>query len=235
MNKKTKTIIIVVLAVVVCGGVYYAYNNWRKQQLVRAYLTQCGVPPAMVGEAMKQLSAQDMAAIQQGAAGGGALGGLASALTGAGTVGGGVAGLFGGSSGMPIEEDEEKPKSPEQLYDEAIEMQVFDDNSKFVVNETKPIIEQIFGKAKMTSVSGNFGNEDAQVGILNYRIARKITGNDITLLNKALTDKGYTIMMSNLSGKEGAVTASKGENIQISFGFQVEEQDVGVNYYKMNY
>lgn len=242
MSKKTKIIIIAVVAVVAVGGIYYSYNNYRKQQLVRAYLTQLGIPPAAMGEAMKQLSSQDMAALTGALSGGGALGGLAGALTGgAGTDGGGVAGglagLFGGGAGdMPVDngdvEEEEKPQSPEEIYDEAAEMQVFDDNSKFVVAETKPIIEQVFSKTKMTAMSGNFGAENTKAGMVSYQIARKIISNDMTLLNKALTDKGYVIMMSGLSEGQGSISANKGDSEQLTVSFKVGEQVIEMYYYK---
>lgn len=200
MNKKTKIIIIVALAVVVVGGVYYAYNNWRKQKLLRDYLTQLGVPESQLGDAAKQMSTKDLADIYQGMAG--------------------------------DEYEEEKPKTPKQLYEESTAVEVFDDNSKSIVNETKSFIEQVFGKAKLTSISGGYMGVKGS-GIAAYRLSRKIQSDDVTFLNKALTDRGFTIFSSSIDGKDAMIMAMKGEAEQITVSFTIDEQDIGIFFLKV--
>ena len=200
MNKKTKTIIIVVLAVVVVGGVYHAFNNWRKQRLVQNYLEQLGVPESQFGDVVKQMSVKDLADIYQGMAG--------------------------------DEYEEEKPKTPKQLFEEATAVRVYDDNSRSIVNETRSFIEQAFGKAKLTSISSGYMGVKGS-GIVAYRVSRKIQGDDIALLNKALTDSGFTIFSSSVDGEDAMIMAMKGEAEQITVSFTIDEQDIGIIFIKV--
>lgn len=239
MSKKTKIIIIAALALVICGGVYYAYNNWRKQQLVRQYLTRFGVPETMVNEAMKQLSDKDMADITKGMTDAGALGGLDGVLRGgAGAIGAGtgaksLAGFFGDDGvGAPADE---KEKSPEQIFNETTAIEPYNEGGKMLVNETKPWVEKVFGKSKITSLSsGMYGVEDNGSGMVVYRVSRKIQTSDISLLIAALQSEGFTVAQSGIDDGNGSIMAIKSENEQLSASFMAGEQEIGIVIYRMS-
>lgn len=209
MDQKTKTIVVVVLAVLVVGGGFYGFNRWRQQRLANQILGQMyGLNTGMMGgftgggkiseEYAKELAkefAKDE--IQQ-----------------------------------KNDEAKEAAKTPEDRYNDATEMGTYDANSKAVVSEAREFVEKVFGKAKATSVSsGLYGTEFVGSGVVEFTIARLTTGEDLAGLTKALTDKNIPVVYSGIDNKSAGVTAGD-NNASYTFGFEIGEQTVGVTIMK---
>lgn len=203
MDKKTKTIVVVVLAVVVVGGVYFGINRWRQQRLASQIL-------------------KGVYGINTGILGG---------LTGSGNIQEQIAKE---AAQQKVDEAKEAAKTPEDKYNEAEEAATYDVNSKAAVNAAKDILEKVFGKTKLTAVStNNYGSENAVTSIMEFEIARLITGEDLSALNKALADKGLPISYSGVDNKTAMIAAGTAEN-SYSFGFEIGGQTVGVNIIKIS-
>lgn len=210
MDKKTK-IIVVVVAVVVVGGLYYGINRWRQQRLFNQYLK--GVYGLNTG----------------------ILGGLASGGKVSDQVAKEIAKEMAKEEAkQQADEAKEASKTPEDKFNEAKEAATYDNNSKVAANEAKSIVEKVFGKAKLTAVSSNtYGAENTVSSIMEFEIARLITGDDLGKLNEVLADKGLPVSYSGLDDKTAMVTAGSNENVY-TFGFEVGGQTVGVNIIKTN-
>lgn len=214
MDKKTKTIAAVVLAAVVIGGVYYGVNRWRQQQLANQIL--------------KEVYGLNNT------------GGLMNKITGAGgSISDQMAKEMAKEAAkeeakQKTDEAKEAAKTPEDRYNETEEMPTYDSNSKTVAAEAKNIMEKVFGKAKLTSISTNIYTSD-MVGsaLMEFTIARLTTGADLGELNKAMADNGLPILQSGIDNKTATVMAGDNETAVYSFGFEIGGQTVSVNIMKM--
>lgn len=168
-------------------------------------------------------------------------GGLLGVLTGGG---GKLANLIGQETAKEAAEEEaqqkadeaeEAAKTPEDRYNETKEAAAYDANSKAAVSEIKEIVEKVFGKAKLTSVYTDiYDSAGSSSRMMEFKIARLITGDDLSAFNKALTDNGLSITQSIMSDKTAIVVASGNETVTYSFGFEVDGQIVSANIVKNN-
>lgn len=208
MDKKTKMIVVVVLALVAVGGVYYSFNRWRQQRLVNQVLKEAyGVNTGLLGK-----------------------------LTGGGSVPEQVAREIANEAAkdalqQKTDEAKEAAKTPEDRYNEDKEMPTYDANSKAVAAEAKSIVEKAFGKAKLTSISTGLYGLGAGSGVMEFKISRLATGNDLAGINKALTDKGLPILQSGIDNKTASVMAGSSENTY-TISFEIDGQTVGVSIIK---
>jgi len=207
MDKKTKTIVVVVLAVVVVSGLYYGVNRWRQQRLANQILKGVyGVDAGILGKLAGNGNIKEQIAKE----------------------------IVQEEAQQKLDKAKEAAKTPEDRYNEAEEAATYDANSKIAANKAKAILEKVFGKAKLTAISSNmYGSEDAIYSAMEFKIARLITGEDLGALNKALTDKGMPITYSGLDNKTAMITAGSNENAY-TFGFEVGGQVVGVGIIKTN-
>jgi len=205
MDKKTKTIVIVVIAVVVVGGLYSGINRWRQQRIANQIL--------------KGVYGLDT--------------GILGGLTGGGNIQEQIAKEMAKEEAQQkIDEAKEAAKTPKDFYDDAEEMPTYDANSKALVAETKDIVEKVFGKAKTTSVSsGIYGTEFIGSGVVEFIITRLTTGEDLGTLSTLLTDKGLPIMYSGIDNKSAGVMAGD-DDVAYTFGFEIGEQTVDVTIMK---
>lgn len=212
MDKKTKTIVIVVVAIVVIGGLYYGYNRWRQQQLAKQILGIYGVNTGLLG----------------GITGGG--GNIQDQI--AKEM---VKEAAKDAAQQKADEAKEAAKTPEDKYNETEEMATYDANSKAVAGEAKDILEKVFGKAKLTSISVNaYGSENiGGYSVMEFKIARLAAGEDLGALNKAFTDKGLQIMQSGIQNKSAGVMAGS-TGTSYSIGFEIGEQTVSATVIKTN-
>lgn len=208
MNKQTKTILIVVLALVVVGGVYYGVNRWRQQRLANQIL--------------------------QGVYGVGAGGGLLDKLTGGGNIQAEIAKEIAEEAAKEeaetaAEEAAEAAKTPEDRYNETEEMQTYDANSTAVANDGRDIVEKVFGRTKLTTVStGMYMGEQAEgSGVLTFKISRLTTGSDLGALNKVFTDRGYQIMQSGIEDGNAGMMAGN-DAVIYTVNFDIGSQEVGM-------
>lgn len=207
MDKKTKTIVIVVLAIAVVGGLYYGINRWRQQRLVNQYLKEVyGLNTGLLGK------------VTGGVANSGINNQIAQEMARQ-------------AAQEKLDEAKEAAKTPEDKYNATAEMPTYDANSKALANEAKDIVEKAFGKAKLTSISSGMYGLSPGSGVLEFNTARLTTGDDLGALNKILTDKGLPVLQSGIDNKTAMVMAGNNES-SITFGFEIGEQVVGVTIMK---
>lgn len=209
MDKKTTTTVVIVAAVVVVAGGLYGVNRWRQQQLAKQILKGVyGVDAGLLsgltpGGNLQEQIAKEL--VKQGAQ---------------------------EEAKQKADEAKEAAKTPEDRYNETKEMPTYDANSKAIVAEAKAIVEKVFGKAKLTSIStGIYGAEFSGSGIMEFKIARLTTGDDLGALNKILTDMGLPIIQSGIDNKTAGVMAGTNE-AAYTFSFEMDQQVVGVNIMK---
>lgn len=201
-----KTIIIILAAIVVLGGVYYGVNRWREQRLANQILEEMyGVNTGVLGGLTGDGGTfQEQVAIE-----------IAKQAAREGAQ-------------QKTDEAKEAAKTPEDRYNETEEMATYDANSKAVADEARDIVEEVFGKAKLTSISaGTYGSDVAGFGAAEFKIARLTTGADLGALNKVLTDKGLPIIQSGIENKSAGVMASN-DDVAYTFSFEIGEQTVDV-------
>ena len=208
MNKQTKTIIIVVVAIVAVGGIYYGVNRWREQRLVNQYLK--GIYGVDGGGILNKIT---------GGASGGISNQIAQEMAKQAVT---------EEAKQKADEAKEAAKTPEDRYNETEEMATYDANSKAVADGAKEIIEKAFGKAKLTSISTGLysGGLDGS-GAAEFKIARLTTGADLGALNKAFTDKGFKVMQSGVEEKNAGVMAGN-DSVVYTVNFEIGEQTVSM-------
>lgn len=204
MDKKTKTIVIIV-AVVVVGGLVMGINRWQQQRAVRQYFkTAQGIET-----------------------------GLLNKITGGGITKEIAKEIAKEESNKVEEGNAEEAKTPADIYNATEEMTAYDADSKALVTSVRSIVEKVFGKAKLTTVATNiYGVEMTGSGFMEFEIARLATGADLAVLNKELTGRGLPIMQSGISDKTAMVVAGNDETSVYTFGFEVGGQKVGISVLK---
>ena len=208
MNKKT---IIIILAIIVVIGGVYGVNRWRQQRLTNQIL-------------------KDIYGVNTG----GFLGNITN--SGGSTISTKIAQeLAKEAAKEKAEEAKEAAKTPEDKYKETKEMSTYDTNSKAIADDAKNIVEKVFGKAKLTSISTNvYSGYMTGSGAAEFKIARLATGNDLGVLSKLLTDKGLPTLQSGISNTTAEITAGNYESVIYSFTFEIGEQDVDVAIMKLS-
>jgi hypothetical protein len=160
-------------------------------------------------------------------------------------------GLFGGATGLggltsgdlakemakeeakqQADEAKEAAKTPADKYNETEEMPTYDANSTAVANAAKTIIEKVFGKARLVSIStGMYGLGSTGSGVMDFKISRLTTGEDLGTANKVLADMGLPVVQSGIDNKTATVMAGTDNNVY-SISFEIGEQNVGISIIK---
>jgi hypothetical protein len=207
MDKKTKTIVIVVLAVVVVGGLYFGYNRWRQYQILKMmYGVNTGLVGGLTGGSVSSQIAQELA--KQAAK---------------------------DEAQQKADEAKEAAKTPEDKYNETTETAVVGDVSPIVTKEIKPAIESIFGKTKMISYgTGYMAGQTGSFGA-NFSVPRVVTAEDLNKLSLEFKNKGYAVISSSVESGTGNVSMMKGEEATLTFSYSDngESQEIEVLYWQL--
>lgn len=117
----------------------------------------------------------------------------------------------------------------EEMFEKAEDLPVpIHPDAQLVNSEIKTMLTEVFNGAKRT---GGWFEIDPQIEFsLDYKVKRKITINDYDLLKTALTNNGYTIESSEISGKDIYIEARKnleGEKmLPLDLSCTIDTQDV---------
>ncbi|MFA5061867.1 MAG: hypothetical protein WC526_01855 [Patescibacteria group bacterium] len=203
MNKKTLIVVVVVVgALVVLGGIFYGYNRWRQQRIANQILSLYGGNTGLLGK----LTGGDANQIAQEMA-------RQQAIEEANTAA------------------QEAAKTPEDKYNATQEMQAYDDNSRTVSGAAKAIVEQVFGKAKLTSYTTGYFASTPGSGAAIFETIRPATAADVGAFNKILTDKGLQIISSGTDNQDASIMAGN-DNEQYIIGFGIGSQEITVTIVK---
>lgn len=210
MDKKTKTIVIVVLAIIVIGGVSMGINRWRQQRLANQIL-------------------KSVYGVDTG-------GGILDKVLGGGSVADQMAKeVAKEEEQQKKDEAEEAAKTPKDRYNETEEMATYDTNSTAAAKEGKNIVEEVFGDAKLITIySNSYGSETTVSSAMEYEISRLVTGEDLGKIVRVLEGKGLPIVQSGIEDKTAMVIAGDYETSLYSIGFEIGEQVVSVTIMKIS-
>ena len=210
MDKKTKTIVIVILAIVVICGAYYGFNRWRQQRLANQIL-------------------QNVYGVNAGL-----LGGLTTGKTQEQFVKEMAKQAAEDEAKRIMDEAKEAAKTPADKYNEAEEMPTYDANSQAMATMFKDIVDKVFGQSKLTSISTSvYGSDTTGSGMLEFKTVRLATGADLAALNKVLANKGLTITQSSMSDKTASVLVES-DKMTAYISFEIGKQTVEINAVKVN-
>lgn len=215
MDKKSITIVVIIVAVlVVAGGVYYGVNRWRQERLAAQIL-------------------QEVYGVNTG-------GGLLNKLTGGGTVANQVAQEMAKEAAkeeaqQKLDEAKEAAKTPEDKYNETKAVALVGAASPVVADEIEPAVKAVFGKTKIISYgTGYMMGQSGSFGV-GFKVPRVVTAEDLNKLSLELQNKGYTVLTNAVESESGSVTLMKGEGSSMTFSFSEngENQEVEVLYWQL--
>lgn len=206
MDKKTKTIVIVVMAVVVLGGLFYGYNRWRQQQLANQILKEMyGVNTGLLGKvagggAISNQIAQEMAkqAAQDAAQ-------------------------------QKADEAKEAAKTPQDKFNETKSVSLTGNTASLVKEKVEPELIAVFGEIKPTLFSGGYmGSADSF--LVTFKIPRVPTSEDFNKLTEEFTKNGYTASMNSVTADSaGSIFDNNEATISISYE-NSSDQEIGILY-----
>jgi hypothetical protein len=208
MDKKTKTIIIVVLAVVVVGGLYFGYNRWQQQRLAAKILKNMyGVGSGKAGDITAQIAGQlspDM---------------LKKMAEEAAKE----------EAQQKTDEEKEAAKTPEDKFNETKSVTLAGKTAPLVKDIVEPRLTAVFGKAKPTLFSGGYmGQEDSF--LVSFKVPKVITDVDINKLVEEFTNNGYTVVMNSVSA-DAANLLFENDKSTISISYEdPTAQEIGIIY-----
>lgn len=210
MDKKTKTIVVVVLAVVVVGGAFYGFRRWQQQRLVNQYLK--GIYGTDAGGLLGKLT--------------GGSGGISSQV--AQEI---AKEMAKEEARQKVDEVKETAKTPADRYNETQEAIAIGTVVPILNSEIKPVIEKVFGKAKMVMYSGGYAGTENSF-LTSFKVPRIITAQDLGSLAQEFTGKGYKVVSNTADANSGTVMMEK-EGVYLSFSYEgSESQELGLMYVK---
>ncbi|HNX11127.1 MAG TPA: hypothetical protein PKI61_03210 [bacterium] len=209
MDKKTKTIVIVIVAVAVIGGLCYGFNRWRQQRLANQLL-------------------RGMYGMNTG-------GGL---FGGDGKISDKLARQIAEEAAkseaeQKADEAAEAAKTPTDRYNETKPVALAGAMSSVVKEKIEPILTKVFGKIKPILFSGNYMGQDGSF-LVAFTVPKVIDSEDFNKLTEEFTSDGYTVGMSSI-GSDAANLIVEKDGVTISLSYEnSEEQQIGVLYYGSN-
>lgn len=196
MDKKTRNILIVVLVVVVAGGLFYGIQRYRQQMAVSNFLKAMGISGSQQAQDLaKQLANQNIANVAQQVAQNAA------------------------------SESAANPQTPDAVYAAATDVAPYDDATRAISDNTKWLMDGVFGKEKATTYSTIGGGN-----YVMYTVPRATAAADLGEFAKLLSGKGYQTISSGVSGTEAALTMNKAGTGMYIVAYTVGEQIVTITY-----
>ncbi|MFA5750132.1 MAG: hypothetical protein WC895_02835 [Candidatus Shapirobacteria bacterium] len=193
-GKKINQIVIVVIAIVVLGGLYYGAKRWRQQQyvnqLAKLYGGDAGLISNLTG-GKNGLTDQMIKDIAKEAA---------------------------KEEAKQKEEDaKEAAKTPKDKFNDTKEVTLLGNSSSIVKTIIESPLKAVFGSIKPTSFSGNYmGQGDSFLVV--YKVPKVVTSDDINKLLGELTKNGYTTSMNSIEAEAAQILVEKDGN-GLSIGY----------------
>lgn len=210
MDKKTKTIVAVVLAVVVIGGLSYGINSWNQQRLANQFLKEAyglnsgGLFGGLMGGGSSGLSDQMVKQIADEAA--------------------------KEEAQQKTDEEREAAKTPEDRYNETESVSLTGQTSSLVKEVVEPPFTSVFGKIKPTLFSGGYMGQEGSFLVV-FKVPKVPTSEDFNKLSEEFVNNGFTVAMNSVSAESSYLLLEKdGATLSITYE-NPEDQEVGVIYY----
>ncbi len=178
-KNKYLTPIIVVIAVIVVVGGYFAWQRYQRERAVRQLVGD-------LGNAFSGKNAGDLAKLAE------------EASKFAGETG----------NNWPPEGAQEE-QSPADVYGGAEEVGGGGALVDKANSEIKPILAEVFGGAKLTGFFSNITGMGDDSGSVTFTLKRVFASGDANKLTSALTSNGYSITSSGQSDGSATILASK--------------------------
>jgi len=206
-GKKMNPIVIVVVAIVIIGGLYYGTTRWRQQQ----YINQ-----------LAKLYGGGSAGLLGGLTGGNA--GLTDQM-----LKDIAKEAAKEEAKQKTEEDKEAAKTPQDKFNETKEVALTGDTSSIVKTIIESPLNAVFGKIKPTLFSGNYMGQGSSFLVV-YKVPKVITSDDMNKLIGELTKNGYTVGMNSIEAEAAQIIMEKDGN-SISVGYEnPTDQEITVLY-----
>lgn len=206
-GKKINPIVIVVIALVVLGGLYYGAKRWRQQQyvnqLAKLYGGNAGLIGNLTGGGAGGLSDQMLKDIAKEAA--------------------------KEEAEQKKEEAKEAAKTPQDKFNETKEVALVGNTSSIVKATIEAPLKAVFGNIKPTLFSGNYMKQgDSYLAV--FKVPRTPTSEDMNKLIDELTKSGYTTGMNTIEADAAHIIMEKDGNSLSAYYENSEQQEIGVLY-----
>lgn len=207
MDKKTKTIVIIAVAIVVLGGAIFGYNRWRQQQLANLFLREMyGLNTGMMG----------------GLAGGG------------GQISNQMAKEIADQAArdaaqQKIDDAKEAAKTPQDRFNETKAVALTGQTSSLVEQKIMPQLKAVFGQIKPVVFSSSYMGQENSF-LVSFKVPRVIASDDANKLVEEFTKSGYTSAMNSISA-DSANLLFDNDKATISISYEnPADQEIGVLY-----
>jgi hypothetical protein len=205
MDKKTRTIVIIVVAVVVLGGASFGYNRWRQQRLAKQILANMygintGMMGGLTGGNIQERIAQEIIDQEKK-----------------------------DEEQQKKDEAEEAAKTPEDRYNETAAVSLTGQIAALVKAQVEPQLTAVFGKIKPTLFSNAYMGQENSF-LITFKVPRVITSDDANKLVDEFTKAGYTSAMNSI-GADSANLLMDSAKATISISYEnPADQEIGVLY-----
>lgn len=206
MDKKTKTIVIVLISIVVIGILSYGYNRWRQEQLATQliksmYGVDAGKLGNFTGGISNKLSVDIAAEIAKNAA---------------------------EEEKKQKEEDaREAAKTPEDKFNETKSVALTGETSSLVKDMVEPQLTAVFGKIKPTLYNGGYMSQQNSFLVV-FKVPKVPTSEDFNKLVEEFTNSGYTAVSNSIAADSANLLMEKnGSTLSVSCE-NPENQEVGI-------
>lgn len=205
-GKKTNPIVIVVIALVVLGGLYYGATRWRQQkyinQLAKLYGGDAGLLGNLTGN-KNGLTDQMLKDIAKEAA---------------------------KEEAKQKEEDaKEAAKTPQDKFNDTKTVEVTAAFSSALKNTVEGPMTAVFGKIKPTLFSGNYMKQEDSFLVV-YKVPKEPTSADMNKLVEEFIKDGYTDAMSTIEAEAANLLLEKDGNTVSAYYEDPQTQEIGIMY-----
>jgi len=207
VSKKMNPAVIVVVAIVVIGALYYGTNRWRQQQylnqLAKMYGSDAGLLGNLTGAGNGQINQEMLKKIAEEAA--------------------------KEEAKQKQEDAKEAAKTPEDKFNETKSVALANSASVTAKSIIEPELIAVFGKIKPTLFSGNYMKQGDSFLVV-YKVPRQLTSEDMNRLVGELTKNGYTDAMTTIGAESAQIVMEKNGN-SLSINYEnPEDQEITVLY-----
>lgn len=205
-GKKMNPIVIVIVAVVVIGALYYGATRWRQQQYINQLAKMYGGNAGLLGNLTggnNGLSDQMLKDIAKEAA--------------------------KEEAQQKADDAKEAAKTPLDKFNETKTVDIAPAFSSMVKSIIERPMTAVFGKIKPTLFSGNYMKQGNSFLVV-YKVPKQPTSADMNKLVEELIKDGYTDAMSTIEAEAANILMEKDGNALSLYYEDPLKQEIGIMY-----